>query len=227
MLDRTLAWIFGHEDFKTLGASRTDAGVSANEAAAELFVREPLEPEELLEALNLNLPNDIRATGIEVVDRHFNVIQQPKFKEYTYLFSYGGKNHPFAAPFMVYIREQLNIPLMQEGARLFEGTHNFRRYCIKPGENTVFEREILRSEIRENDLHTASFFPKESFVYYVHGKGFLRHQVRLMIGALFALGKGTLSLEEIRESLKGKEDGPVAFMAPQTGLTLNKMKMEN
>ena len=227
MVDRTLAYIFGHEDFKTLGASRTDAGVSANEAALELFVREPLEQEELLEKLNLNLPNDIRAMGIEVVDRKFNIIQQPKLKEYTYLFSHGGKNHPFAAPFMVYIREKLDIPLMQEGARLFEGTHNFRRYCIKPGENTVFEREILRSEIRKNDLHTASFFPKESFVYYVHGKGFLRHQVRLMMGALFALGKGALKLEDIRESLKGQEEGHIAFMAPQTGLTLYKMHFED
>ncbi|WP_017732464.1 tRNA pseudouridine synthase A [Nafulsella turpanensis] len=227
MVDRTLAFIFGHEDFKTLGASRTDAGVSANEAALELFVREPLEPEELLAQLNLNLPNDIRAMGIEAVDRHFNIIQHPKVKEYTYLFSYGEKNHPFCAPFMVYMREPLDIPLMKKGAKLFEGTHNFKRYCIKPGENTVFEREILHSVIRENDLHTASFFPKESFVYYVHGKGFLRHQVRLMMGALFALGKGNLSLAEIEGSLKGKEDGPIAFMAPQTGLTLNKMSFED
>jgi tRNA pseudouridine38-40 synthase len=225
-IDKTLAFILEEQDFKTLGAGRTDARVSANEGALELFVREPLVPETLLELLNLNLPSDIRALGIEEVDQSFNIIQTPKNKEYIYLFSHGEKNHPFCAPFMVYMQEALDIALMKKGAKLFEGTHHFSSYCYKPNKQTELVREITRSEIRENDLYTASFFPEKSYVYQVEGKGFLRHQVRLMMGTLFALGKGAISLEDIRASLQGSFTAPLAHMAPQYGLILNKLSFE-
>lgn len=225
-IDKTLSFILGDCKFKTLGAGRTDARVSANEGALELFVREPLVPEELLATLNLNLPSDIRALGVEEVPQSFNIIQTPKKKEYIYLFSHGAKNHPFCAPFMVYMQEPLDIALMKEGAKLFEGSHNFAAYCYKANENTDLEREIILSEIRENDLYTASFFPEKSYVYQVQSKGFLRHQVRLMMGALFALGKGAIDLESIRESLKGASPETLAHMAPQYGLILNKLNFE-
>ena len=38
MVDRTLKFILQEQKFKTLGAGRTDAMVSANEAAFELFL---------------------------------------------------------------------------------------------------------------------------------------------------------------------------------------------
>lgn len=227
VVEKTLSFILGHTDFNILAAGRTDARVSANHAAFELFTPEPHEPAALLEALNFNFPGDIRALEVEETDRHFNIIQNPKIKEYIYLFSYGEKNHPFCAPFMVYILDSLDTDLMKEGAKLFEGFHDFRSYCYKPNADTLTEREIILSEIRENDLYTASFFPEKSFVYHVHGKGFLRHQVRLMTGALFALGKGAITLEDLRNSLKSGHNQPLAHMAPQYGLMLNKIHFTN
>ena len=226
VVEKTLSHVLGHKDFKTLGASRTDARVSAVHAAFELFSREALHPAEILEGLNLNFPSDIRALEVEEVDQSFNIIQSPKTKEYLYLFSSGTKNHPFCAPFMVYLPEQLDVERMKEGAKLFEGTHHFQSYCYKPGPDTVFEREISLSEIKENDLYTANFFPEKSFVYHVHGKGFLRHQVRLMMGTLFALGKGEVNLDQIKQSLLKSSSEPIAHMAPQYGLMLNKIHFE-
>ena len=44
MIDRTLKYILDDQKFKTLGAGRTDAMVSANEAALELFLyNKPIE----------------------------------------------------------------------------------------------------------------------------------------------------------------------------------------
>jgi tRNA pseudouridine38-40 synthase len=200
MVDKTLEAVLGHTDFNTLGSSRTDGLVSANHSAFELFTGEPVHTDTLLADLNQKLPNDIRALSVKEVDSSFNIIRHPKVKEYLYLFSFGEKNHPFCAPYMVYMQEQLNIELMQQGARLFEGTHNFKSYCSKPAEDTQFEREILQSTIKPNDVYTASFFPAQSFVYKVRGQAFMRHQVRLMMGALFALGKGELCLADIEAS---------------------------
>ena len=226
VVDKTLSYVLGQQDFKTLGASRTDAKVSANKAAFELFTAEPINEENFLAAFNFNLPSDIRALSVEAVDQDFNVLQATKAKEYLYLFSGGEKNHPFCAPFMVYMQEVLDIEKMQAAAKLFEGRHYFHNYCYKPNPETVFEREILLSEIVENDQFTASFFPEKSYIYRVHGKGFLRHQVRLMMGALFMIGKGEKHMDELKASLREEVVQPLPFMAPQQGLMLNKISFE-
>ena len=69
MIDRTLKFILKEKSFKSLGAGRTDAMVSANEAAFELFLSEPLHDlEKFMDEFNLNLPQDIRALNIEQVE---------------------------------------------------------------------------------------------------------------------------------------------------------------
>lgn len=224
MVDRTIRFILQHDDFKTLGASRTDAMVSANNGAFELFVWEKLEEETLFKNLNDNLPQDIRVLSVKEVDEKFNIIQNPKNKEYIYLFYYGERSHPFCSPFMAYIREDLDIDLMKEGAKLFEGKQNFQRYCVKPSADTVFEREIAYCAITENDKYTANFFPEKSYIVHVHGKGFLRHQVRFMVGTLFMLGKREITLDDIRESLKGGDNIHLGYNAPASGLHLDKLE---
>ncbi|UXX78572.1 tRNA pseudouridine(38-40) synthase TruA [Reichenbachiella carrageenanivorans] len=223
MIERTLKYILADKPFKILGASRTDAMVSATQAAFELFLQEPEDPSLLLAAFNENLPADIRATDIQEVDATFNVIQHAKQKEYLYLFSFGEKNHPFAAPYITYIREELDVELMKEGARLFLGKHNFSEYCYKPNEGTVFEREILESEIVANDIWTANFFPTQSFLYRVKGMGFMRNQIRLFMGRLFRLGKHEITLQDIEQSLTSPSESPTYYIAPASGLMLHQM----
>ena len=60
MIDKTLLFILGHEDFKTLGCGRTDAKVSADDFAFELFLNQTFETKNLLKELNKNLPSDIK-----------------------------------------------------------------------------------------------------------------------------------------------------------------------
>jgi tRNA pseudouridine38-40 synthase len=223
MVERTLSFVFEHNDFKVLGASRTDMMVSANESAFELFVYQELDAESLKQRLNKSLPNDIRVLTIEEVDETFNVIQDSKEKEYTYLFSSSEKIHPFCAPFMLGVLEDLNIELMQEGASLFQGTHNFQRYAYKPSENTKFIREIISSEIVENTELTASFFPEKSYVFKVKGTGFMRHQIRLMVGVLMQLGKGDIDLDFIIDTLENPSSKTLKELAPASGLTLNSL----
>lgn len=223
MIEKTVKFILGDAEFKILGSSRTDAKVSANHASFELFVKEPLDTGELLSALNLNLPGDIRALKVEEVDKSFSIINAPRIKEYLYLFSYGEKCHPFCAPLIASFQHHLDIGMMKEGAQLFRGKHDFRRYCTKPNPGTNFEREVRVSKIEENDLFNASFFPEKSYVYHVHSKGFMRNQVRLMMGQLLSLGRGETDLNDISESLEGGNSRPLRHIAPASGLMLNKI----
>lgn len=225
-IDKTLPFVLGHKNFKTLGSSRTDAMVSANHAVFELFLKEPLEISQFFRDLNSNLPTDIRAIKIEETDQYFNVIQSPKTKEYIYLFAFGEKCHPFTAPIMSSFMDELNIDEMKKGAKLFEGKHNFRKYCTKPSEKVVFEREIEMSFIEENTIYHANFFPTLSYVYHVSSKGFMRNQIRLMMGQLIRLGKGEISLDDIVQSLEQPDDIPLDCIAPPSGLILNKVNFE-
>jgi tRNA pseudouridine38-40 synthase len=226
MIDRTLKFILGDQKFKTLGAGRTDAMVSANEAAFELFLdHEPIENEaEFLDLFNKNLPQDIRALSITEVDAKFNIIQDSKLKEYHYVFAQGAKFHPFAAPIMTTILDSLDIELMTEGAQLFEGKNNYKTYCYKPTQEGLYNRELNCCELIKNTLYTANFFPEKSYVLKVIGKGFGRHQIRLMMGALIKLGRGEIDLEYIKNSLKPESQEVMDYIAPASGLILHKIE---
>jgi len=227
MIDRTINYVLENKKFKTLGAGRTDAMVSANQTAFELFTELPIiNLEEFLRLVNTNLPQDIRALNIKTVSKEFNVINDSKIKEYKYLFSEGSKNHPYSAPFITTFLYSLNIDLMKEGAKLFEGKHNFKSYCYKPNENGIFDREITYCKISFNTTLQANFFPKKSYELTVKGKGFMRNQIRLMMGVLVELGRGEVSLDYIKESLN-TYNPKINYIAPASGLMLNKVDFIN
>ncbi len=100
LVKKTLKFVLGETRFKVLGASRTDAMVSAHQAAFELFIDdEPLENmADFLGLFNKNLPPDIRAISIKAVDEKFNIIQHPKQKEYLYLFAFRKEKPSFCGP---------------------------------------------------------------------------------------------------------------------------------
>jgi tRNA pseudouridine38-40 synthase len=228
MIDKTLRFILEKKPFKTLGAGRTDAMVSANEAAFELFLSEPIEDvPAFMELFNFNLPQDIRVLNIEAVSDTFNIIQNSKVKEYLYLFSEGKKNHPFCAPLITTILEPLDVDLMKQGAKCFEGTHYFKSYCYKATDEGIYNRTIETCEIVTNDLWTANFFPEKTYILRVRGKGFMRNQIRLMMGTLIKLGRGDITIEYIQNSLKPDSQEVMDYIAPASGLMLNKVEFKN
>ncbi len=226
MVTKTLAFLLGQSAFKILAASRTDARVSANHSAFALFLAHAVNPDQMLADLNLNLPNDIRILKITETDRDFNILSAACTKEYIYLFSFGEKCHPFAASLVSAFPEILDIDTMKQGARLFEGRHNFIQYCTKPGPATQVEREVKDSRILKNTFYQASFFPETTYAYLIRAKGFLRYQVRLIMGQLRCLGRGETTLAAIRHSLTGKDPRPLRHIAPSSGLILNDLEFK-
>jgi tRNA pseudouridine38-40 synthase len=228
MVERTVSYVLERKSFKIIAAGRTDAKVSVNQTYIELFVdEEPLDKEEFFKLFNLNLPPDIRALSITDTDKKFNIIQHPKVKEYLYFFAFGEKFHPFCAPFMVFIKEDLNINLMKQGAKLFEGSHDFWSYAFRPKPATQTQGKIDLCELVENDIYTANFFPEKSYVLKVRGKGFKRHQIRLMMGILIDLGRGDVNLEFIKSTLNAENRIKLEHIAQPSGLILNNVDLDD
>jgi len=225
MVDKTFEFVLG-KGYKSHGVGRTDARVSASQYLVQVFTTTEL-PSDFLDQFQSNLPPDIYAKSLKSVPRAFNLIQHPKTKTYGYFFSFGAKNHPFAAPFIYGVEGELDIAKMQEGARVFIGKHWFHKYCTKPTANTNFYRQITSCEIVENTLLKANFFPEISYVLRISGAGFLRYQVRLIMGALIALGRGACSVEDIKASLLETNDQqPLKSIAPSSGLQLLEVSLD-
>jgi len=226
MLSKTLKFILPNTPFKLLGAGRTDAKVSSLNGAFTLILKgSSIDNREIfIEQFNANLPADIRIMSLQESSPDFNIIKDVRIKEYTYLFSFGQKNHPFCAPFMANILEDLDIEGMIRAAKLFEGTHDFSNYTARLQENTRTLRTISSCAIRLNTLLSASFFPERSYGLHIRGSGFMRYQVRMMMGALIQLGKGALQETDIATSLVPGNTVQMSYVAPGSGLTLSNLQ---
>jgi tRNA pseudouridine38-40 synthase len=54
----------------------------------------------------------------------------------------------------------------------------------------------------------------------------MRNQIRLMMGQLLRLGRGEISLADIDSSLIHPDDVPLDYIAPPSGLILNKVNFD-
>jgi tRNA pseudouridine38-40 synthase len=220
LIERTIRFVLEDKKFRILGASRTDSMVSAEQTWFELFLEEDIDEQSFFSSFNENLPADIKALSIQKANNEFNVIHHNKTKEYTYLFTFGGeKMHPFAAPHITQFKEKLNIEVMKEAAKLFEGKHNFHAFAYRPSENAQSDRSVVLCEIIPNTFLTASFFPEKSWALHVKGAGFMRNQIRIMMNALVNVGMGKLQLTDLSLALENGGE-MIANPAPASGLLL-------
>lgn len=201
-LERVFRFVLGHEDFSLIGSSRTDSGVSCRAGFLQVFVKEKIAFESLLAELNKDLGGEIRLNSVQEIQRDFNLIQSVKQKTYRYFFSDSETFHPFASAFSTSVNEINSLEQMQENARFFLGKHDFRAFCKVSGDKSDFVREVLSARVFETDSFSSGFSPDTTYCFEVTGKGFLYHQVRKMIHAIWFF-----SQEEIKERLENPE-GP-------------------
>lgn len=219
-LERVIRHVLGHEDFSLIGSSRTDSGVSCVGGYVQVFFREKVEMNSLLPELNKHLPQDIQLNSVQEVPTNFNLIQSVQQKTYRYYFSNSTDFHPFASAFLVNIKEELNWEGMKEACQLFKGKHDFKAFC-KPSENKIdYQREILSAEICDAKEFMGQYFPQKIYYFEITGTGFLHHQVRMMMSAIWQIGTGEMEISEIEQRFESPEKFEKLPPAPANGLVL-------
>lgn len=215
-LERVFRFVLGHEDLRMIGSSRTDSGVSCRSGFLQVFVKEKLDFESLLPILNENLGGEIRLNSVQEIRRDFNLIQSVRQKTYRYFFSDSALFHPFSSAFLSSVSQINSLERMQENALLFVGRHDFRAFCRISGNKTDFTREILEARVYESTAFASGFSPEKSLCFEVTGTGFLYHQVRKMIYAIWYF-----SQDQIEERLTNPEaDWESVPTAASNGLVL-------
>jgi tRNA pseudouridine38-40 synthase len=158
-LETALTQYLESSAFQVLGSSRTDSIVSAKESFFELITEKEVMLTDFPDQINRLLPPDIKILDAIVVDGQFKIISSPREKEYRYYFAFGGeKLHPFCAPFMAMINENLELEKMEKAAELFIGEHNFFRSVIKNGKDKILSAQLIILLLKPTRIFREAFF---------------------------------------------------------------------
>lgn len=197
------------------GAGRTDAGVHSENQAFHFTPPFEIEKENLILALNSVLPYDVKINKIFKVPDSFNARRDAQSKVYIYRLKIGDFLSPMEYFFYGLTKYKLDIEKMEEGLKYFEGEKDFYKFTVLPHlyKNTI--RKILKTKFH---------FKKDKIHFYVEGKGFLRYQIRRIVGTLIEIGRGKRDLEwllNLFDKSSKEEAGPPA---EAKGLVLQKVK---
>ena len=202
---------------KTVGCGRTDAGVHALRYCANFRTdcRIPIERFPL--AVNSRLPGDISVSDAVEAAEDFNAIGSCLKKEYVYKILNSPVPDPFLQKRACFYPQRLDLGLMQQAARAFEGTHDFRAVRSLGTETKTTVRTVYwcRAE-KEGDLITIS----------ICADGFLYNMCRAMVGTMVYASYGKLLPEEIPALLEKGDRRLTGPTMPPQGLYLNRIWYE-
>lgn len=206
-------------EIKSIGSGRTDAGVHALGQVVKVSIPLKIEPKKLVPALNVKLPNDIRIIDAEDSSSEFVPTVDAKSKEYHYRFTTRKfvsahqneliANYPF----------DLDLEKIRKACGILKGRHDFTNYYTEGTEVSSTVREIFSCELEVIETLSFDFLPQH-YVLKIIGSGFLKQMVRMLVGALWNVGRGKVSLMEFEESLKGNKVARLGPVAPSEGLYL-------
>lgn len=202
-LNHALQKIFQGE-FTTRAASRTDKGVHAFGQVVKISAEDPSPLD--AEQLNTGLPSHIRCLDLSPCPREFIPSMDQRSKEYRYLFTETpGLRYIAHAPF------PLNFEDLQTCVEMLKGTNDFKNFWSIGGTSNTTIREILQCDLtatNPQDLFQDSLFSAGElsccWQFSIVGSGFLKHMVRHLVGALWMVGSGRLSVEEFSQLLHGE-----------------------
>lgn len=216
-INRALSVISKSPDVKSLGAGRTDAGVHALGQVAKVSIPLSIEPVALLKALNGNLPDDIRVIACELSDEEFFPTVHAKSKEYHYHFTAERSFTAFQNDLMPNCSFDLDFALMREACKILIGRHDFTNFYCEGTEVASNIREIYECEILEVRQGDWEMLPSH-YMFRIVGNGFLKQMVRLLMGAIWNVGRGKISLETFKASLSSVKTQKLGPVAPPEGL---------
>lgn len=189
-------------------AGRTDAGVHAEMMWAHFDYKEL--PDEFTHRLNRLLPNSIAIREIvpvtDTAHARFDAIAR------TYEYRTTCAKDPFGHKLRTLVTQHLDISRMNEAAKLLLGRQDFSSFCrthtdVKTKFCTVSEAQWFKDE-------------RGNATFRITADRFLRNMVRAIVGTLFEVGKGRMSIEDFQYVIQQKNRQYASQSADAQGLYL-------
>jgi len=201
-------------DVSLCSSGRTDKGVNALHQKAHFDLNKKIACYKLKGALNSYLPDDIYINDVSFVDDNFHARYMVKSKTYEYKISMNTYN-PIERTHVFQYGNKLNIRNMKKAIKYFKGTHDFTTFASAEDKREDKTRTIDKVYIKNSKgIITIGFV----------SKGFLKYQVRNMVGTLIKVGEEKIKPEKVKDLFNKKDRRSAYLCAPAEGLTLKKVE---
>ena len=212
-IEEALSKINNNKKTTITATGRTDKGVHALCQYGHVDLDIEITEYKLKRALNSNLPKDIHVIETIKVSDSFHARYNVKRKEYIYKINLGEYN-PIERNYVFQYNYDLDIEEMKKAIKYFEGIHDFRAFVTENKDKENCTRTIYKTKIEKKD---------EIIEIHFEGDGFLRYQVRNMVGILIKVGENKIKPEEIKKIIESKDRSKTGKTAPPEGLYLVKV----
>jgi tRNA pseudouridine38-40 synthase len=195
-------------DFRVVASGRTDKGVHATGQVCHFDL--PLfwsDLKKLKHSLNQMLPTSIKVIKIISVKESFHARYSAQKRSYRYILKVGESN-PFEGDYITFVKA-LEFEKIEQNIKLFIGEHDFVNFMKTGSDVGSTTRVIYKAFVYRH---------KDYIILNFQANGFLRSQIRLMVGALL-----TLESQEIKDKLNNRYNHKLK-PAPSNGLYLSKIQ---
>ena len=209
-LEEALSVVNNGKKTTITATGRTDKGVHALNQYGHANLDVKITEKKLKRALNSNLPDDIYVIDTKIVDDSFHARYQVKYKEYQYIINIGEYN-PLERNYVFQYNHDLNVLAMQKAIKYFIGEHDFRAFVTENKDKENCVRIINEASITSDN---------NKIYFYFKGNGFMRYQVRNMVGLLIKVGEEKIFPKDVEKILLSKDRTKSGKTAPAEGLYL-------
>jgi tRNA pseudouridine38-40 synthase len=210
-LHNALARLFRGHRISVVGAGRTDTGVHAAGQVAHLDPPGSIPSDALVRGLNSRLPRQIRVLSANPVAATFHARKSALGKLYTYRARWREPRLPWLDQRSAAVRKICNWADFSAALDLFAGPHDWASFTVTDPGTESTTRTIFRVRLHHR---------REGFDLDFFGEGFLRYQVRRMVGALLEVGLGERDVDDLKELIENPRPGAPIRTAPAHGLCL-------
>ena len=179
---------------KIYGSGRTDRFVHAKGQVIHFDTTKEILEYKWVAAINTFLPDDINVLECEYVSDDFHARYSAVKKEYRYYIRHHSYDI-FQRNYMEYIPD-INVELLKKNIKKLEGIHDFKGFC---------SAKIAKEKSTIKEIYEAKVIEHEEYLELVFiGNGFLKYQVRTMVGTLVDIATGKKSEDIIEEIFERK-----------------------
>lgn len=193
------------------GAGRTDAGVHAEGQVCTFETDLDLPLSAFSLGLNTKLPDDVRVLEARQMPAGFHARFSARRKCYVYRVLARPAPTAILRNRAWQVGEEIDWEKVHAALGELMGEHDFAAFQARGATTSTTVREIFVADhFGRGPLHEFRF----------EGSGFLKWQVRSMVGTLIQIGQGRLPQGRIRELLEHPDRSGAGKTAPAQGLTL-------
>lgn len=211
VLEDALGTLFGVPRVIVHASGRTDAGVHALGQVVSFRADAERDPDHVRMGLNTMLPPEVSVVEAALAPASFHARYSAVAKTYRYRVLGRRDRSPFLHRYALHVRAPLDWAAVATAMTHLVGTHDFSAFRGAGCAAKSPVRTIHRANLRPvDDEHWIEF----------SGNGFLRYQVRRMVGTLLDVGRGRKSADALPAIIASRDPSRAGRTALACGLYL-------